>query len=148
KQYDITGNLVAETASCCELKTYDYTVATQFAYPTTQTRGSSDSNSTLRNTSTAVFDFNTGLVKQTTDPNGRNVWTTYDADTLRPTFVSAPTVATSPNGAGTQTTYDESAMTITEETKDDGNVTASKGKKYLNGLGLVVRHDDIGPSNV
>jgi RHS repeat-associated protein len=142
KQYDVTGNLVAESASCCELKTYDYTLDTQFAYPTTQTRGSSDSNSTIRNTSTSVYDFNTGLIKQSTDPNGRTSSTTYDADTLR------PTVSTSSTGAYTQTTYDEAAMTITDEVKDSSGVRAGKTKRYLNGLGLVKQEDSFGPSDV
>lgn len=142
KQYDETGNRVAESASCCELKTYDYTIDTQYAYPTTQTRGSSDPNATIRNTSSAVFDFNTGLVEQSTDPNGRTSTAAYDADTLRPTTTTAPT------GAYTTTTYDESGMTITDEVKDASNVTAGKTVKYLNGLGLVKREDNIGPSNV
>ncbi len=142
KQYDDTGNLVAESASCCELKTYDYTLATQYAYPTTQTRGSSDPNSPLRNTATAVYDFNTGLIKQTTDPNGRTAYTSYNPDTLR------PTVSTSSTGAYSQTTYDESAMTITEEVKEANGTLAGKNISYLNGLGLVKRQDSIGPNNV
>jgi len=150
KQYDLTGNVIAESASCCELKTYTYTSGTKYAYPTTQTRGSSDPNSTLRNTSTAVFDVNTGLVTQTTDPSGRNVWTTYDPDSLRPTFVSAPTTAGATNGAGAQTAYTESStsISITEEVKDDGGLTASKNVKYLNGLGLVNRVDAYQPNGI
>ena len=142
---------MAESASCCELKTYVYDdpntteIDTQYAYPVIQTRGSSDPNSTIRNTTSAVYDFNTGLVEQSTDPNGRTSTATYNADTLRPTQTTAST------GAYTQTTYDESAMTITDEVFDlttSGPVTAGKTKKYLNGLGLVVRQDDIGPNNV
>ena len=148
KQYDDTGNLVAESASCCELKTYVYDdpntmeIDTQYAYPVIQSRGSSDPNSTIRNTSSAVFDFNTGLVKQSNDPNGRTSLTTYDANTLR------PTTTTSPTGASTMTSYDESGMTITDEVKDASNVTAGKTIKHLNGLGLTIRVDSVGPGNI
>ena len=142
KQYDVTGNLVAESASCCELKTYDYTTATQYAYPTTQTRGSSDPNSTIRNLSTAVYDFYTGLVKQTTDPNGRTDSTVYDADTLR------PTVSTSSTGAYSSTAYDDAAMTITEEIHEYGGNLAGKSVKYLNGIGQVVKQQDLGANNI
>lgn len=142
KQYDVTGNLTAESASCCELKTFDYTVNTQYAYPTTQTRGSSDPNSPIRNTASMVYDFYTGLVKQTTDANGRTSTTTYNADTLR------PTVSTLPTGAYSQTIYDEAAMTITEETHEANGNLAGKTIRYLNGIGKVKKEESLGVNNV
>ena len=142
KQYDITGNLVTESASCCELKTYDYTVGTQYAYPTAHSRGASDPNSTLRNTSTAVYDFYTGLIKQATDTNGRTTTTTYNPDTLRPTQTTLPT-----NGYSV-TTYDESAMKITQEIKDSNGERAGKTVTYLNGIGQVKKQESISPDIV
>lgn len=142
KRYDTTGNLVAESASCCELRNYDYTVATQYAYPTAQSSGSSDSNSTLRISSSGVYDFNTGLAKQSTDPNGRTSSITYNPANLR------PIVSTSSTGAYSTTIYDESAMTVTEELREAGGAVAGKTVKHLNGLGLVRREDSIGPNNV
>ncbi len=142
KQFDTTGNLVAESASCCQLKTYDYTIATQFAYPTTQTRGSSDPNSTVRNTTSAVYDFYNGLVKQTTDANGRTSTVSYNSANLR------PTIATSSTGAYSQTMYDEAAMTVTEETREANGNLAGKSITYLNGIGKVKREEAFGPNNV
>ncbi|MGI8639950.1 MAG: RHS repeat-associated core domain-containing protein [Pyrinomonadaceae bacterium] len=142
KQYDVTGNLTAESASCCELKTYDYNINTQFAYPTTQTRGSSDPNSPIRNTGSAVYDFYTGLVKQATDANGRTSSTTYNSDTLR------PITSTSSTGAYSQTTYDEAAMKITDEVHEANGNLAGKSIKYLNGIGQVKKEEALGVNNV
>lgn len=142
KAYDKTGNVRSESASCCELSTYDYTVATQYAYPTTHSRGASNPNSTLRNTSTAVYDFYTGLIKEATDANGRPTTTTYNPDTLRPTQTTLPT------GAYSVTTYDEAAMKITEEVKESNGDPAGKTVTYLNGIGRVKKQESIGPNNV
>lgn len=142
KQYDATGNLVAESASCCELKTNDFTVATQYAYPTTRSRGSSDPNSSLRNTTTGVFDFNTGLLKQSTDANGRTSSTTYNPDSLR------ATVTTSSTGAYSTSVYDDAAMTVTNETNEYGGALASRNVTYLNGIGKPKRQETRGANNI
>lgn len=148
KQYDDTGNLVAESASCCQLKTYFYDdpnttqIDTQYAYPVKQTRGSSDPNSSIRNTVSTVYDFNTGLVKQSTDPNGRISTNQYNADNLR------PTISTSPTGAYSQTTYDEAAMTVTSETHQAGGALAGQTVSYLNGVGQAVKQKTLGKNGV
>ncbi len=148
KQYDDTGNLVAESASCCQLKTYVYDdpatqeIDTQYAYPVIQTRGSSDPNSTVRNTNNVIHDFFTGLVKQVTDPNGRTDIISYDSNTLR------PIISTSSTGAYKQTIYDEDAMTVTEETHEYGGNLTAKSITYLNGVGQVVKQQVLGANNV
>lgn len=142
KQYDTTGNLVAESASCCELKTYEFTSATQYAYPTTKTRGSSDPNSTLRNTVTAIFDFSTGLLKQSTDANGKTVTTTYNADSLR------PTQTTSSTGAYSTSVYNDAAMTVTNETRLYGGAIASSSVAFLNGIGKTKREEAAGTGGI
>lgn len=121
---------------------YDYTLATQYAFPTSSTRGAADPNSTIRNTSTAVYDFNTGLVKQSTDPNGLTSTTAYNADTLR------PTTSTSSTGAYSSFTYDEQNMKVTEEAFEAGGAAAGKTVKYLNGIGQVAKEESYGPNNV
>lgn len=160
KQYDATGNLVAESASCCELKTYVYDdpvtqqIDTQYAYPVIQTRGSSDPNSAIRNTSTAVYDFYTGLVKQTTAPNGRKSLTSYDPETLRPLITTVPTVSAPASislpltVAYSQTSYDDGAMTITEEARASDGTLAAKSIKYLNGVGQIKKEETFGANNV
>jgi RHS repeat-associated protein len=142
KRYDETGNVVAESASCCELKSYTYTTGTDYAYPTSMSRGSSDTSSTIRNTSTAAYDYNTGLITLSTDPNSRTTTTAYDANTLR------PTQTTSPTGAYSLTTYDESGMTITDEVHDSSAALAGKTITYLNGIGQTKRTDTITGSTI
>ena len=148
KQYDATGNLVAESASCCQLKTYSYddpnttAIDTQYAYPIKQTRGSSDPNSTVKNSSSAVYDFNTGLVKQTTDQNGRTSVTQYNPEKLR------PTVSTSSTGAYSQTTYDETAMTVTNKIFKANGTAAGESTNYLNGVGQVKKQESRGANNI
>jgi RHS repeat-associated protein len=142
RKYDITGNLINTSSACCELTSFTFDAANQYAYPISQTRGSSDPNSTVKNTASAVYDFNTGLVKQTTDANGRTSTTTYNADTLR------PTTAMSSTGAYSQTVYDEAAMKITEEVFESGGASAGKTIKYLNGIGQVVKEESLGANGV
>ena len=142
KQYDDTGNSVAESASCCQLKTYGYDISTQYAYPTSQSRGSSDPNSPVKNTVGTVYDFNTGLVKQSTDPNGRTSTNQYNADNLR------PTISTSSTGAYSQTIYDEAAMTVTSEMHEYGGSLAGKSVAYLNGVGQTKKQETLGANGV
>ncbi len=141
-QYDITGNLVATSSAANEAATYNYDVSTQFAYPTSQTVGSTDPNSPHRNTSSMVYDFNTGVVKQTTDYNGRTSSTTYDAETLR------PLISTSPTGAYFKTFYNDAAMTTTEEHYESNGNLSGKGVTYLNGMGKVRREESLAPGSV
>ena len=72
RRYDIAGNVVAISgSSCCEQMTFGYTAATLYAYPTTVTRGAADPSSPARVTAAATYDFSTGLMLSSTDPNGR-----------------------------------------------------------------------------
>ncbi|MCV6039247.1 hypothetical protein OFP00_39825, partial [Escherichia coli] len=61
RRYDIAGNMVAASTSCCEQTSWSYTVDTQYAYPQGQTRGAADASGP-RVTTSAVYDFSTGLV--------------------------------------------------------------------------------------
>lgn len=142
KQYDVTGNPVAESSSCCELITYDFNINTQYAYPTSVSRGDANPSSPIRNTSSSTYDFNTGLPLTSTDPNGRTSSTTYDANTLR------PTQSTSSTGAYSQVFYDDNAMTITNETREYGGNLAGKSINYLNGIGKIKRTDVLAPGNI
>src|SRR5262249_7981985 len=73
--YDITGNQRTATTDCCQQMSFDYTDSFTdsptahhtFAYPTAHIKGSSDTNSLLRMTETAVYDFNTGAIMLSTD---------------------------------------------------------------------------------
>ena len=142
--YDITGNMIQRSAIAGEQTTYDFNVNTQFAYATSETRGSAtDPFAQVTNSST--FDFNTGLTLSSTDANGRQSTTTYDTNTLRPTSSISAT------GAHIDYGYDDSAMSFTTTTYlsgGDGGGMAEQNVKRLNGRGQVRQQQSLGVSGV
>jgi RHS repeat-associated protein len=145
RRYDITGNLVTASTSCCEQTSFNYTMDTQYAYPLSQTRGSA-TDPYAQVTTSATYDFNTGLVLSATDANGRTSQTSYFAETLRPQTASLP------SGAHTDYGYDDSAMTVTEMTYLESHPThttiADQNVKLLNGRGQVRQEKALGANGV
>ena len=142
RSYDVTGNLTKTSTACCQQTSFQYTSANQYAYPELQTRGSSDPNSPDRITTSAIYSYETGLILQSTDADGRVSTTSYHSDTLR------PTKATSSTGAYQTFGYDDAAMTVTEEVFEAGGATAGKSVKLLNGVGQTRREESRGANNV
>lgn len=143
RRYDVTGNLVTASTACCEQTSINYTVDTQYAYPLSQTRGSA-TDPYAQVTSSATYDFYTGLGLSATDANGRQAQTSYDANTLRPVS------ATSPTGAHTDYGYDDTTMTITATTYLTPGVSgaiADQSVKLLNGRGQVRQEMARGPDS-
>ncbi len=146
RRYDITGNMVTATTACCQQTSFNYTIDTQYAYPLSKTRGSA-TDPYAQVTTSATYDFNTGLGLSATDANGRQSSTSYDANTLRPTTATAPT------GAHTDFAYDDLAMKVTQMTYlapplADTGALSDQNTKYLNGLGQVRREEALGANNV
>lgn len=110
------------------------------------TRGAPDPNSPHRVTTSASYAYETGLVTQTSDANGRISNSRYNPDTLRPSISYAPT------GAYVTYNYDDAAMSVTEEVHEAGGVNggplAGKSIKHLNGLGLIRREESLGASDI
>ena len=148
RTYDITGNLRTASTACCEQTSIVYDdpntsqIDTQYAYPLSQTRGSADVNSPHRITTSATYEYNTGLNLSATDANARTSTTQYNYATLRPTNAYSST------NAYTNFQYDDTAMTVTEEVHEAGGALAGKTVKYLNGIGKIKREEAIGPNNV
>ena len=144
RRYDITGNLVTASTSCCEQTSFGYTSDTQYAYPQTKTRGSATDAYAQVKTS-ATYDFNTGLGRSETDANGRPSSIDYDADTLRTIRRTAST------GAHTEYGYDDSAMTLTTTsylTAGLNGPIANENVKLLNGRGQVRQEKALGPGDI
>lgn len=138
RSYDITGNLVTTSSSCCELTSFEYTSDTQFAYATSKNRGSSDQNSPLHVTTHAAYDFNTGLQISGTDADSLASQATYYTTTLRPKDVTMPT------GGLTHYDYDDTQMTVTQTTSlSSGGAVAAKSVIYLNGAGKAKREEAL-----
>jgi RHS repeat-associated protein len=146
RRYDITGNMIKASTSCCQQTTFSYTLATQFAYPLSQTRGS-DTDPYKQVTTSATYDFNTGLVMTAADANGRTSWTSYFASTLRPQSAMLP------SNARTEYAYDDSAMSVTQTTylavsPSDTGAMADQNVKLLNGRGQVRQEKALGAGSV
>jgi RHS repeat-associated protein len=146
RRYDITGNLVTASTACCQQTSFTYTLDTQYAYPQVQTRGSA-TDSYTQVSSSATYDFNTGLTMSATDSNGRTSQTSYFAATLRP---QTTTVST---GAHTDYAYDDAAMSVTQTsylapTPADTGAVADQNIKLLNGRGQVRQEKALGANSV
>jgi RHS repeat-associated protein len=146
RRFDITGNAVSGSTSCCEQTSLTYTQGTQYAYPEAKTRGSvTDAFAQVKITGT--FDFNTGLVLTNRDENNRPSWISYDANSLRPAMSVLPT-----NGR-TEYAYNDAAMTVTTTAflavaPVDTGAVAMQSVKYLNGLGQVKQEKALGANGV
>jgi RHS repeat-associated protein len=141
RSYDINGNLVTASTSCCEQMSFTYTSATQYAYPASQKRGSA-TNTTQQVTTSATYSFNTGLTLSTTDANSRTTQIVYQATDLRPQKITLPT------GGYTLYAYDNAAMSVTETAYlVGGTVIAAKNIKSLNGLGQVAQEQALTREN-
>jgi RHS repeat-associated protein len=124
KKYDVTGNIVAASNSCCDETRFAYTLDTQYAYPTGQTTGSSDPNSTVRISTASTYDFYTGLALTTTDANGRVTQLAYDQS-------NRPVTKTLPTGATVTYFYDDLNGASSETYKlADGTITYGNGKSF------------------
>jgi YD repeat-containing protein len=83
--YDVAGNLVKASATCCNQKEWTYNKTYEYAFPVEEKQG----NPVLLTTG-ATYDFNTGLIKTATDENNQTTTVTYEAATLRQTRVDRP----------------------------------------------------------
>jgi RHS repeat-associated protein len=120
--YDWFGNLVKADLNCCQQKTWNYSSATQFAYPDSIVSGSNSPQLTQSFTYNAY----TGQVASATDENNQVTHFTYDS-------MKRPTTVTRPDNAQITNSYDDTARTITTATP----ITASSSVRkivYADGL--------------
>jgi YD repeat-containing protein len=145
--YDATGNVIEVSGSCCVDTVFKYTVATQYAYPETITRGVVDPNtgaclSTASCMSRSLkYDVFTGLPYLTTDANGLISSIEYDPASLRVQSVKLPTSAT------VTYQYDDAGMSTTQTVSDAAGAVASKTTAQLNGLGLTASVTTLAAAN-
>ena len=142
RHYDITGNVRKAETACCMQTTFNYTLSTQYAWPQSQISGSPTVEN-KQNTASAVYDFNTGLVKTSTDANGRISQITYYSDSLRPEKEISPTLAFNYH------LYDDVAMKVTDFVHEAGATAggsnfAAKSIKSLDGHGRVIKEVSFG----
>lgn len=90
-KYDIAGNVTSAEVDCCQQKVFTYSGAGSggnhdYAYPISVTSGSS--STTL--TTSATFDYSSGLLATSTDANSRVTTYSYDSDSLRTGTIQRP----------------------------------------------------------
>jgi RHS repeat-associated protein len=137
-KYDITGNVVEATASCCRRKTFTYSPDYQYAYPTAETQG--DVN---QMTVSTAYDFNTGLVRTTTDENLQTSTVHYFPQSLRYYMTVYPDSGYSAIDYNDGLFGDPDAShlhSLTMRTVGTGVGTAVHSYDFYDGRGAAVRH--------
>lgn len=128
--YDIAGNLVETSLSCCNVKTISYDLNNGYAYPVKETRG--DAPQQL--VSFVEYDRNTGLVTATQDENNQRTVVAYDAVSLRQTRIDRP------NGGWTAFEYqDAQAPNYVKTTTALGENKTAVSYSYPDGRGANTR---------
>jgi len=143
-KFDVFGNVVQADVSCCQVKNINYldgsgSPATYYSQPLSVTDGTPNVAPFL--TTSYQYDFNTGLVVNTTDPNGLTTSFSYDS-AWRLKTVTAPqnafTVTTQfdkDNNGNDQLAY----AGQTSYTDTDALCKVVNNKSWFDGGGRVIR---------
>ncbi len=124
-KYDVVGNMVETGADCCKKREWVYSSTNLYAWPTKQ----KDGDAGLLET-TFSYDFNTGLLLNSVDPNMQPTSLTYDGDTLRQTRVDMP------NGAWAETEFNDTEYPYHVKTTSSLDASRSvSGWSFINGIG-------------
>lgn len=146
--YDIAGNVMTVQADCCQLKSFTYSGSGSsgnhdYAYVSSETRG--NPSGTYLSTS-ATYDYNTGLVDTTTDENGQPTTNYYYSNSLRPEHVTFPSGVgyltysdgLSADGGGKYYSYVEAQTKL--DTNGSGGATRYViNRRYFDGRGALAR---------
>lgn len=138
--YDIAGNVIEQTVSCCRRKSYTYSSSYDFAYATSESRGDVGQLST-----SATFDFNTGLVREVMDENNQTSTIHYFPENLRYYMTVYPDTGYSAINYNDALFADPDAAhmhSLTMTTVATGVGTVIHGYDFYDGRGALVRHFD------
>lgn len=126
--YDIVGNMVTGHLNCCNEKQWNYSSTTQWAYPDSIVRDPSG----LALTTSATYDFYSGLMATSTDENSKT--TSYSYDSARRVYQ-----VTQPNSVVLTTTYDDTSANpaVTQSNSANSLVKVTK----MDGTGNVLERD-------
>lgn len=90
RRYDITGNIISRSGTCCVEETTQFSRDYQYAYATELVQGDPNPASSARLVSSITYDLNTGLVRTTTDANSRQTRRDYNTESLRLEYIAYP----------------------------------------------------------
>ncbi|MBI2678994.1 MAG: RHS repeat-associated core domain-containing protein [Candidatus Koribacter versatilis] len=126
--YDTVGNLLSADADCCNTIQWTYSNTTKFAYPDSVTRGPSGTQLTT----SATYDFASGLPLSSTDENGKTTNFTYDP-------VDRPATAIRPDSVVVTSTFDDASASPSVSVSSAANSAVSF--TLLDGLGRVLQQE-------
>jgi RHS repeat-associated protein len=125
--YDIYGNLIKATVSCCQEK--DLTLTQNTYWSNAESVMSGDPNGAHTTTYTD-YDFNSSLPKSATDAGGLTTTLGYDA-ALNPNYAGLPTGATATAGYDYGNLKKTSTVTYTDGTDDGTFGTQNPSSKTI-----------------
>ena len=145
--YDIAGNVTTAQVDCCQTKSLTYSGAGtsgDYAYPISVTSGNPSGTHV---TSSATFDYNSGLLATATDANSQVTTNYYNGDSLRFDHV------TYPDSGATYLVYSDGLSAdangkyhfyVETQTKLDANGSGGATRyvnsyRYFDGRGAVAR---------
>ncbi len=135
--YDFFGNLRRADVSCCQQKQWNYSAATNFAYPDSVISGPPTGQQL---TTSATYNFYTGLVMSTTDENNKVTSFTYDS-------LKRLIDIERPDHAHVTYAYNDAARTVTTNTPIDGTSVLTQ-IAYSDPLGRVYLQSSSAPEGV
>lgn len=143
-RYDIFGNEVKSEISCCSLKRQTFNNSLWWSAPISVIDGAVSGPSL---TNLSFYDFNTGFLKQETDPN--NLSTVYTPDAaMRLRTITYPKLASDPNASPTLETFfadpnypnkDGLIYQIKQTYMDGTTQRVEVSNQWLDGIGNVLR---------
>ena len=145
--YDIAGNVMTSQVDCCQLKSFTYSGAGtngthDYAYVISLTTGNPAG---LHLTTSATYDYDTGLLASSTDENNQVTTNYYNSDSFRSHHI------TYPDGGATYFTYSDALSAdangeyhfyAESATKLDGSGGSTRyltDRSYYDGRGMVAR---------
>ncbi|HEV2299669.1 MAG TPA: RHS repeat-associated core domain-containing protein [Candidatus Acidoferrales bacterium] len=128
RYYDMFGNLVQADVDCCQSKKWNFSSATNYAYPDSVVSGATGGPQV---TTSFTYNAYTGQKATETDPN--NQQTSYSYDSMH-----RPLTITRPDGAQISYAYNDSAHTIAITNPVDSSHAYIK-TEYQDGLGRLIK---------
>ncbi len=126
--YDSLGNLRQADLDCCQKKVWNYSIATQYAYPDSEVCGAAGGPQT---TTSKTYNSYNGLIATATDENNKVTTNTYD-------ILKRLIDVARPDGSHVTYSYDETAHTKTENNPIQGT-DQRRVRTYMDGLGRRIK---------
>jgi hypothetical protein len=157
--YDSLGNLITAQLDCCNQKQWNFSSATQYAYPDSVVRGPSG----LQLTTSATYNMDTGTVATATDENlqitkfkydsSNRIYTVARPDSVVVTYsyddasVSpSVSVSNSANNAVQKTVADGLGRTVETDLLDIATVLTSVDTQYDDVKRIIKKSNPFGPN--